>query len=99
MKLRRELLRSAAGWNSRRLALKRARSAPAPAPFVVGATRSGTTLLRLMLDAHPQIAIPSETHFIPELIAAREKHGTSPEQMLELLTSHRRWGDFGIDAE
>ncbi|MEO7197152.1 MAG: sulfotransferase [Solirubrobacterales bacterium] len=99
MKLRRELVRSAAGWNSRRLALKGARSAPAPAPFVVGATRSGTTLLRLMLDAHPQIAIPSETHFIPELIAAREKHGAKPEQMLELLTSHRRWGDFGIDGD
>ncbi len=51
-----------------------------------------------MLDAHPQIAIPSETHFIPELVGAREKHGANPEQMLELLTSHRRWGDFHIDA-
>jgi hypothetical protein len=99
VKLRRELLRSVAGWNSRRIALRNARTAPPPAPFVVGATRSGTTLLRLMLDAHPQLAIPSETHFIPELIAAREKHGASPEQMLELLTSHRRWGDFGIDAD
>ena len=41
-----------------------------PAPFIVGATRSGTTLLRLMLDAHPDMAIPSETHFIPDLIKA-----------------------------
>ena len=97
MKLRRELLRSVAGWNSRRDALKRARSAPPPAPFVVGATRSGTTLLRLMLDAHPELAIPSETHFIPELIGAREKHGASREQMLELMVSHRRWGDFGLE--
>ena len=39
-----------------------------PAPFIVGVNRSGTTLLRLMLDAHPEIAIPSETHFIPDLI-------------------------------
>ncbi len=99
MKLRRELLRTIHGWNDRRRAVRRARSAPPPAPFVVGATRSGTTLLRLMLDAHPQLAIPSETHFIPELVAARDKHGATPEQMLELLTSHRRWGDFGIDAE
>jgi len=67
------------------------------APFVVGVGRSGTTLLRLMLDAHPGVAIPSETHFIPELISAREKHGASREQMLELLTSHRRWGDFTIE--
>jgi hypothetical protein len=97
MKARREMLRSIAGWRSRRGAVRRAGSAPPPAPFVVGATRSGTTLLRLMLDAHPDIGIPSETHFIPELVAAREKHGASPERMLELLTSHRRWGDFHID--
>ena len=37
-------------------------------PFVVGANRSGTTLLRLMLDAHPELAIPPETHFVPNLI-------------------------------
>ena len=36
-----------------------------PAPFVVGIARSGTTLLRLMLDAHPQLTIPPETHFLP----------------------------------
>ena len=99
MKARRELLRGIAGYRSRRRAVKRAEGAPPPAPFVVGATRSGTTLLRLMLDAHPEIAIPSETHFIPDLVKAREKHGASPERMLEVLTSHRRWGDFHIEAE
>lgn len=99
MKARREVLRSITGYRSRRRAIRRSRNAPAPAPFVVGATRSGTTLLRLMLDAHPQIAIPSETHFIPDLIKAREKHGASSERMLEMLTSHRRWGDFHIDAD
>ncbi|TMA47502.1 MAG: sulfotransferase [Deltaproteobacteria bacterium] len=36
-----------------------------PAPFIVGVGRSGTTLLRLMLDAHPDLAIPPETRFIP----------------------------------
>jgi Sulfotransferase family len=39
------------------------------APFIVGAPRSGTTLLRLMLDAHPRLAIPPETAFIPALLA------------------------------
>jgi hypothetical protein len=93
------MVRSVAGWRSRRRAIRAAAGAPPPAPFVVGATRSGTTLLRLMLDAHPELATPSETHFIPELVAAREKHGASPERMLELLTSHRRWGDFQMDPD
>ena len=38
--------------------------------FVVGTDRSGTTLLRMMLDSHPDLAIPPETHFIPALYKA-----------------------------
>lgn len=33
-------------------------------PIIVGAPRSGTTLLRLMLDAHTDLAIPPETGFL-----------------------------------
>ncbi len=69
-----------------------------PAPFVVGLTRSGTTLLRMMLDAHPQLAIPPETHFVPDLIkAARAEEGA--DGMLLAVTGNRTWGDFGIDTE
>jgi len=32
--------------------------------FVVGCPRSGTTLLRMMLDGHPRLAIPDESHFV-----------------------------------
>ena len=39
----------------------------APPLFVVGCGRSGSTLLRLMLDAHPDIGVPAESHFIPQL--------------------------------
>jgi hypothetical protein len=68
-----------------------------PAPFVVGLTRSGTTLLRMMLDAHRELTIPPETHFVPDLIkAARDEGGT--DAMLAALTENRTWGDFGIDA-
>ena len=42
-----------------------------PAPFVVGAARSGTTLLRMMLDAHGELAMPFETQLLPELIDAQ----------------------------
>lgn len=36
-----------------------------PIPFfIIGTQRSGTTLLRLMLNAHPDICIPFETNFL-----------------------------------
>src|SRR5215218_686362 len=39
--------------------------APVRGPvFIVGAMGSGTTLLRLMLDSHENIAIPHETGFM-----------------------------------
>ncbi len=66
----------------------------APAIFIVGVARSGTTLLRLMLDAHPRLAIPPETHFIPKVITAVQE-GSDP---LAVITGHRRWPDFGLDA-
>jgi Sulfotransferase family len=70
-----------------------------PAPFVVGVTRSGTTLLRMMLDAHPQMTIPPETHFIPDLIEASREEHASPERLYEIVVQNRRWGDFHLDAE
>ncbi len=70
-----------------------------PAPFVVGVPRSGTTLLRLMLDAHPELAIPSETHFVPDVIARCVEGKVTAEELTEIITGHRRWGDFGLDQE
>lgn len=31
--------------------------------FIIGCGRSGTTLLQVMLDSHPEIVMPNETHF------------------------------------
>ena len=70
-----------------------------PAPFVVGVTRSGTTLLRMMLDAHPQLTIPPETHFIPDVIKATANEGVTAERLVDAIVSNRRWGDFHLDAE
>ncbi len=45
-------------------------TAEVPGPvFVVGSMRSGSTMLRLMLDSHPRIAIPSETGFMGSAVA------------------------------
>ena len=54
-----------------------------PIPFIVGMNRSGTTLLRMMLDAHPDLTIPPETHFVPDLIKAARSDDATPESALE----------------
>ena len=43
-------------------------------PFIVGCGRSGTTLLRAMLDSHPELAVPAETKFIARMGAARRRY-------------------------
>jgi Sulfotransferase family len=65
----------------------------------VGANRSGTTLLRMMLDAHPELTIPPETHFVPDVIDACEERETTPEQIVEVMASHREWGDFNLGTD
>ena len=65
---------------------------------MIGAARSGTTLLRMMLDAHGQLAVPFETQLLPELLDARDE-GADGEALAELLVTHRRWPDFGLDAD
>jgi hypothetical protein len=67
-----------------------------PAPFVVGMNRSGTTLLRMMLDSHPELTIPPETHFVPDVIRACRRKGGKPEEVLAAMKSRREWGDFGF---
>jgi len=80
--------------------IKRVKDEPqrAPAPFIVGVGRSGTTMLRLMLDAHPELTIPPETHFVPDLIEAIQG-GAGREKAVETMTAARQWGDLGIEPE
>ena len=41
--------------------------------FVVGTPRSGTTLLGLLLNAHPDIAIMGELHFFDQILPIRKR--------------------------
>lgn len=72
---------------------------PPPAPFVCGVTRSGTTLIRLMLDSHPDLAIPGETHWVPKLIRRIEKDRMPPEELAEVIIESKRWQEFHLDPD
>src|SRR6476620_9259752 len=85
--------------NIRRTMRARAHDQLTPAPFVAGIARAGTTLLRLMLDAHPQLTIPPETHFVPDVIRLARRDGGTRVRMVRTMTRHARWGDFGLDAK
>lgn len=55
-----------------------------PLIFIGGYPRSGTTLMRAMLDAHPDVRCGEETHLIPEILARMMKyHNTSSQRLLE----------------
>jgi hypothetical protein len=65
-----------------------------PPLFVLGVRRSGTTLLRVMLDRNPELAVPDESYFIPQL---GHRHGGRPDpdafvDDLRRLPTPREWG-------
>lgn len=72
--------------------------------FVVGHPRSGTTLLRLILDSHERIVIPPEGHLVSLLRRAERKYGalSDPanfEQLLDRLLHKQRMSEWKIDVE
>lgn len=70
-----------------------------PAPFIVGADRSGTTLLQAMLDAHPDLAIPPETYWLPDAIHLCQE-STLPHQILsDFIVQQPRWPLFRLSED
>jgi len=69
------------------------------APLIVlGVSRSGTTLLRVILDGSPGIAIPDETFFIPQL-AHRHSGRVDPDSFLDDLRRFPRLAVWGLSAD
>lgn len=72
-------------------------------PFVVGSPRSGTTLLRFMLDTHPELAIPPETGFLtlgPKLKGRGDKLRESFfREVVNYPNPFPNWPDFEIPEE
>lgn len=70
--------------------------------FIVGAQRSGTTMLRLMLNAHPRLAIPFESAFLGAYETLGDRALDSPAaaaHALELLAEDPWTKKGGIIAD
>ncbi len=66
-----------------------------PPFFIVGSPRSGTTLLRKLLNRHSLVCVPDETHFIPRLYKPfLREFGRNKQRAVKLLNSEplvQRW--------
>jgi hypothetical protein len=62
-----------------------------PFPFIVGCSRSGKSLLKAMLDAHPGMAVAMESHFVAGMARRRRRyegrHGFRKEVFLRDLVA------------
>jgi LPS sulfotransferase NodH len=69
-----------------------------PPLLILGVRRSGTTLLRVMLDRHSQLAVPDESYFVPQL-ADRHLRRVDPDDFvgdLRRLNTLTEW-DVPLD--
>jgi hypothetical protein len=71
--------------------------------FVIGAGRSGTTLLRLILTGHSRLHIPPETWFLQPLVRDFPLSGTltqpQVERAIQTMVRHQRWPDLALSED
>ncbi|HVS10835.1 MAG TPA: sulfotransferase [Planctomycetota bacterium] len=69
-----------------------------PYLFVVGCLRSGTTMLQRMLDAHPDLAVGYDSHFIPRPIESLPLGVDPPltDDLVGQAVGHRRFAKLGL---
>ena len=71
----------------------------ADAPVIVlGVRRSGTTLLRVMLDRNPALAVPDESYFVPQL-ARRHGGPVEPAAFVDDLRRLPTLAEWGVSAD
>lgn len=72
--------------------------------FIVGCPRSGTTLLQLMVHAHPRIGIPPETRHLLPLYLRHAEFGdlrqlANRTAVAESILAERRFKDLKLDRD
>jgi len=71
-----------------------------PYLFIVGCARSGTTLLRRIVDAHPQIGITNEMHWISHYVNYfKNQNRLVTRELVSELAAHKRFAKFEIPRE
>ncbi len=65
--------------------------------IVLGVRRSGTTLLRVILDRSPSIAIPDESYFVPQL-ATRHRGPIDAEAFADDVSRIGTLSEWGVDV-
>jgi hypothetical protein len=68
-----------------------------PYLFIVGCARSGTTLVHRIVDAHPEMAITPEMHWITRQFKSR--NGLVTPKLVSELAGHKRFAQFEIPRE
>jgi hypothetical protein len=69
-----------------------------PPLLALGVRRSGTTLLRVVLDRHSQLAIPDESYFVPQL-AGRRRARIDVDAFVDDLRRIPTLREWGVSVE
>jgi len=69
-----------------------------PPLIVLGVRRSGTTLLRVMLDRNRALAVPDESYFVPQL-ARRHRGSVDPAAFLDDLRRLPTLVEWGLSVD
>jgi len=75
-----------------------------PLVFIVGCARSGTTLLQRIVDAHPQIAVTPELHWVTHYFRDRKKWlaptgRVTAEQVESMIENTKRFSQLEFTPE
>ena len=69
-----------------------------PPVLVLGVRRSGTTLLRVMLDRNSELAVPDESYFIPQLADRHLRH-VEPDEFVDDLRRIDTLADWSVPLD